>query len=181
MEKTNSDNHSEYTHTSGSYNSAHSSWATAARKPLPFTLRAGHAAIRTLWSELEVRFLLPGVKAVCAQAMRNCTALYFGLEYIRRNVRSDFGLRVAFRLSIPAFQLSNFFFKLTYALGERHLALLRGDRDALRANQLGVHLGNSGDQLVKISQALVRLFACTRSHSNRTLWTAPAISPVMSN
>lgn len=130
-----------------------------------FTLAAG--AVKTWsshdasWNHRMVSFLedrlLALLKAICTQMMRQLATLHTWLHRIRENTRTDFGKLIAFRLSIPVFQLANFFFQLAYALGERRLFLLGSQDRSLRIQQLGSDLRDCGTQLVEISKGLVCL------------------------
>ena len=132
-------------------------WLSTGGKGDISTARAASYDVSALRAFLEKRFLAFG-KAICTQMMWWLTLLHTGLRAIGRHARSDFGKMVAFRLSIPVFQLSNFFFQVAYALGERRLLLLGCQRDSPSVSQLGVHLGDCGDHLVEISKGLVRLY-----------------------
>ncbi len=83
--------------------------------------------------------------------------VYQWLVDVDKRTRSDLLQRVLFRFSLPVFELHNFCFKLSYALGESRLFLLTGECNATDVKQLYVDLGYCGRKLTGISKLFRRL------------------------
>ena len=64
--------------------------------------------------------------AVCTKSMAGFAACFRSLHHVSEGSRSTLGQAVALLLSVPCFRASHFFFKLAYALNQRHLLRLCG-------------------------------------------------------
>ncbi len=106
-------------------------------------------ASRGIAIKLEDRFLFVA-RTVCTKHVLRLAALHAWLRRKSINAFSDFGKLVAIGLTFPAFQVSNFPFKLGYPMGKSRLLLLGQQPGGLGLHKLGVHLGDRGDELIVI-------------------------------
>lgn len=110
-------------------------------------------AIKNAASRLQSGFFLL-IYAGCANIVRRLAVIHFRLQHISKCSSSECMKFITLYLTFPIFELSQFFFKLGYFAGERHLFFKTGESNDMSIHKLCVDLGNCGDKLVVIGKTI---------------------------
>ena len=120
---------------------------------LNFCATWGTPKIMFLLNRLQYR-LLSFTYACCTNIMKGFACLHRRLENISKRPGWELKKTIALQLTFPIFKFHLFFFKLAYAIGEKQLFLVTGQRDTGCFHQLCVNLADCGNKLIVIRKML---------------------------
>jgi hypothetical protein len=104
-------------------------------------------------ASLEMRYLSL-VHASCTKIVMRLSLLHARLQRVGKLAGGELEKNVSVYLLFPIFRLHHSVFKFGYAIGEQRLFLLTGERNSCHVHELGVYLGDCGDNLVVIGKSL---------------------------